>query len=167
MGREGWQALQSFVRRRLVDTTFGTAAAAASVLAGAARVDQRLAGLTASIVQPALTDIAVQVAGLVAPGFVVSAGVDRLADLERYLAAVDRRLDRLSRGPQRDQALMHRVATVQEAYHELLRARPEVDASGVRWAIEELRVSLFAQSLRTKEPVSEKRILDEIRRLRG
>jgi ATP-dependent helicase HrpA len=47
---------------------------------------------------------------------------------------------------------MHRVRAVQQAYDE------SAGPSGIRWMIEELRVSLFAQALGTAYPVSEQRI---------
>ena len=64
-------------------------------------------------------------------------------------------------------AVVHRVT---DAYRQALRelaepARSGDDAAAVRWMIEELRVSLFAQTLGTPEPVSEKRIRAALDRL--
>jgi ATP-dependent helicase HrpA len=60
---------------------------------------------------------------------------------------------------------MRRVNDVEDAYGRLAAARPRPEVAEIRWLIEELRVSLFAQTLGTARPVSEKRLLREIERL--
>jgi ATP-dependent helicase HrpA len=65
---------------------------------------------------------------------------------------------------------MATVQRVTDAYQRVIRQLPEParsgdDATAVRWMIEELRVSLFAQTLGTPVPVSEKRILTALDRL--
>jgi len=95
---------------------------------------------------------------------VTETGAARLADLTRYLAAAARRLEQASLDPARDRARMAEVSYVREQYQARLAAldsgRPLPPAlEDVRWMIEELRVSLFAQALGTRVPVSEKRVL--------
>jgi ATP-dependent helicase HrpA len=82
----------------------------------------------------------------------------RLPDLLRYLAAAERRLDKLPTEPARDADLMDRV--------QRLERDADVTPGGrrVRWLLEELRVSLFAQQLGTAERVSEERIRRELSR---
>jgi len=100
---------------------------------------------------------------LVRPGFVTATGTRRLPDLLRYLRAVLLRLDKLRLDPARDRLLMERVHAVQE---ELTRFRAELpparrgapEVLAIEAMVEELRVSLFAQQLRTPYPVSEQRI---------
>ncbi len=113
-----------------------------------------------------LRDIGDQLEFLARPNFMSSAGLDRLADIERYLSAIDRRLDKLPADPQRDLALTGRVRLVQRRLDEALASsraagagQQQLSALGeVRWMIEELRVSFFAQSLGTRMPVSEQKI---------
>ena len=128
-----------------------------------ADVDRRLRGTTSLVLLPALTDVRNQVDGLVHPGFVAEAGAARLPDVARYLRAAAVRLDALPERPERDRQLMWRIELVQQSYDEALAALPAGRAPGpelaaVRWMIEELRVSFFAQQLGTAYPVSEKRI---------
>ena len=92
-------------------------------------------------------------------------GYDRLPDLQRYLQAVDKRIDKLAQDINRDRAAMLRVEQVQQAYQQLLSKLPKSkpisdEVAEIRYMIEELRVSLFAQQLGTKYQVSEKRILN-------
>jgi ATP-dependent helicase HrpA len=162
---EGFRSLAAAVRARLVDVATDVTVQTADVLAAVRSVEERTADLTAEALQPALTDIAVQVARLVGPGFVTAAGAARLPDLRRYLRAVEHQLDRLPTTWQKDRVLMHRVSAIEAAYEELRARRDGAEVAALRWRIEELRVSLFAQSLGTAEPVSEQRLLREIRRL--
>lgn len=90
-------------------------------------------------------------------------GRDRLGDLARYVTAIGRRLERLPRDVDTDRARMARVHAVEQAYAELVRALPPGraaarDVEDIGWQLEELRVSLWAQQLGTKRPVSEQRI---------
>jgi ATP-dependent helicase HrpA len=98
------------------------------------------------------------------------AGLGRLPDLERYLNGIGRRLDKLPLAPRRDLGFAHSVQALQRRLDDAtITARQEgmpmaclVALEEVRWMIEELRVSLFAQSLGTKTPVSEERVLRAI-----
>jgi ATP-dependent helicase HrpA len=112
---------------------------------------------------PALEDVKNQFRRLLPTGFVSRAGAARLPDLGRYLKAVSRRLELLPRDPSIDRARMERVRVVQQAYDDLVSALPPAraaadDVRDIAWQIEELRVSLWAQTLGTPRPVSEKRI---------
>jgi ATP-dependent helicase HrpA len=88
----------------------------------------------------------------VAPGFATRAGAARLGDLQRYLRAAARRLDRLPDGLGADAQKMGVVHELEE----LAAQRPDFDE--VPWLLEELRVGQFAESLGTKGQVSAKRI---------
>ncbi|MGB6223773.1 MAG: DUF3418 domain-containing protein, partial [Pseudonocardiaceae bacterium] len=129
--------------------------------------------LTGPALDPAVADVREQLAGLLGPGFVTATGAQRLPDLTRYLQAIGRRLDKLTRDPDRDRDWMRRIQTITQAYQQLRRqpGRDEVgDDPGlqrIRWMIEELRVSYFAQELRTPYPVSDKRIYQAMDELTG
>jgi ATP-dependent helicase HrpA len=137
-------------------------------------VEARLAEFTAPILAPAVADIRAQLASLFGtvgnqtPGFVTAMGAQRLPDLARYLQAIARRLDKLRRDPDRDRDWMDRIAAVAQSYQQL---RDELGDTSVlrriRWMIEELRVSYFAQELRTPYPVSDQRIYQAIAAARG
>jgi ATP-dependent helicase HrpA len=102
---------------------------------------------------------------------VVATGRDRLPDIARYLTAAGRRLELLARDVDVDRARMQRIAAVSAAYDDLVAALPSgrasaPDVQAIRWQIEELRVSLWAQSLGTSRPVSEQRIYRAIDAIR-
>ena len=126
-----------------------------------------LPGDPAPALRPSYDDIRAQLSDLAPVDVATQAGVDRLANIPRYLRAMTQRLERLPRDPARDMTLMQRVHDVEDAWHDALDELPtdaEVPAalSEVKWMLEELRVSLFAQQLGTAHPVSEKRILQVV-----
>ncbi|MGF6495816.1 ATP-dependent helicase HrpA [Luteibacter sp. 621] len=105
-------------------------------------------------------DLREQLAGLLQPGFLRELPTSRLAHIPRYLKAMRLRGERLRQDPQRDQSRMLQVLPYWRA---LLNAGgTALDAQNwaeLRWLIEEWRVSLFAQELKTAEPVSAKRLV--------
>ena len=96
-------------------------------------------------------------------GFVSDVGAQQLRELPRYLGAVRTRRERLPSAVGRDQQLMDRVASLQQAYLNRVDALPagrppDAGLVRVRWMLEELRVSLWDQARGTAYPVSETRI---------
>jgi ATP-dependent helicase HrpA len=126
-------------------------------------LQRELDGLTADPVRPARDDIARQLARLVYPGFVAESGAERVADIERYLQAMLRRIERVPNAPGPDRDRMRVVNELEQAWHRRLDEWPEAtplpsELAGVGWMLEELRVSQFAQGLGVRGPVSAKRI---------
>ena len=106
-------------------------------------------------------DIRAQLDALVYPGFVTVTGTARIEQLPRYLDAVSRRLEQLPRDLQRDQSRQAVIDKLSVRYNRLVDSRfrrSSASLAEVRWLIEELRVSLWAQSMGTAVPVSEERI---------
>jgi ATP-dependent helicase HrpA len=132
------------------------------VLAAAAAVRARLDTVRAAALARSVEDMRAQLDRLAGPGFVGRCGLDRLADLRRYLAAVEMRLDKAPDNPGRDVTWMERVHRVEDEWTVVLDAHPALartDLSDrIRWMLEELRVSLFAQTLGAARGVSEQRI---------
>ncbi len=167
---EGFGVLLDAVRQRLPAAVLDVVTVVERILTAARSVEAGLKATTSLAVLPTLTDVRAQVSALIYPGFVSATGARRLPDLVRYLRAVERRLETLHNSPVRDRERQARVAHVQQAYEELVSALPperraEEAVLELRWLIEELRVSLFAQTLGTPVPVSDKRILRAIDQL--
>lgn len=156
--------LQARVRAELNDTVVEIAGLVERILTMLFNINKRLKGKIALSQAMALTDIKTQLTGLVYPGFVTSNGWKRLSDSLRYLQAVERRMEKLAVDPQRDRVHMLRVQQIQQAWQHWLDQLPperiqDLQVQEVRWMIEELRVSFFAQQLGTPYPISDKRIL--------
>ena len=85
----------------------------------------------------------------------------QLQHLARYLKAITLRLDKVRADPARDAARLAELRPQEQRYWRLVAERKgAVDArmQELRWLLEELRVSFFAQELRTPQPVSVKRL---------
>lgn len=163
----GFEKLRDFVRENLNEVTVDIAQKVEQILTLTYQLNQRLKGKMDFTMAFALSDIKSQLAGLVYQGFVQKSGYDRLPDLQRYLQAVDKRIDKLAQDVNRDRAAMLRVEQVQQAYQQLLAKLPKSkpisdEIAEIRYMIEELRVSLFAQQLGTKYQISDKRIANII-----
>lgn len=163
----GFEKLRDFVRENLNEVTVDIAQKVEQILTLTYQLNQRLKGKMDFTMAFALSDIKSQLAGLVYQSFVQKSGYDRLPDLQRYLQAVDKRIDKLAQDVNRDRAAMLRVEQVQQAYQQLLAKLPKSkpisdEVAEIRYMIEELRVSLFAQQLGTKYQISDKRIANII-----
>ncbi len=167
---ESFARLAGQVRPRLHAATAEVVTWAEEILRAANSARVRLGELRSPVLEPAAADIAAQLTGLVYPGFLAGAGMSRLPALARYLRAIERRLDKLSDNAGRDAQQMAIVHRVQDAFDGALAALPATARSGaaasqIGWMIEELRVSLFAQTVGTPVPVSERRIMTAIEHL--
>ena len=161
--RKSFDALYEVVRAELIDTVFSVTAVVERILASTRRIEKQLKGTTSLALISALNDIKSQLEQLVYPGFVARTGYAQLSQLPRYLAAIEKRLERLPGNVQRDALNMAVVQRLEDDYDDAVSAllpgrRAGGELAQVRWMIEELRVSLFAVELGTAYSVSEKRI---------
>lgn len=162
--------LRDFIRENLNETTVEIAKQVEQILTLTYELNKRLKGKMDFTMAFALSDIKAQLNGLIYQGFVQKTGYARLSDLQRYLQGIDKRIDKLLQDVNRDRAAMLRVEQVNQAYQQLLAKLPKSkphsnEVKEIPYMIEELRVSLFAQQLGTKYPISDKRILNAIKEL--
>jgi ATP-dependent helicase HrpA len=160
----GFAALRDRVASQLLPTTMSALRLAAQLHAAAHDLKERLSAAVPERLQPSYDDLREQLTALVPADVVTRTGAHRLPAVLRYLQAMQRRLDRLPQDVAKDLMLMNRVHAVEDVWHDAVDALQAgtalpSDLADVRWMLEELRVSLFAQLLGTAYPVSEKRIL--------
>jgi ATP-dependent helicase HrpA len=106
-------------------------------------------------------DLAAQLQRLVTKRFVIETPWAALNHLPRYLRAVVMRLDKLRADPVRDAQRLAELRPIEQRWQRRVaerRGAQDARLDEFRWLIEELRVSLFAQELRTPQPVSVKRL---------
>jgi len=166
----GFARLLEAARKSLAPDTAAVVEVVARVLAEAHEVEVALDRATSPALAAVVADLRAQLGGLIYRGFVADTGTARLTDVVRYLRAMARRLDKAPGELGRDAERTAVVHAVSEDYGAALARLPEAErdapaAREVRWMIEELRVSLFAQTLGTRGPVSERRILAALDRL--
>ena len=119
-----------------------------------------------------MNDIREQLAHLVYPGFILQTPAAWLCHLPRYLKAIQRRLEKLRHAPDKDNQVAAEIAPLWHAY--LARSEKHLK-QGIqdealqlyRWMLEELRVSLYAQELKTSLPVSVKRLKEQWGKVRA
>ncbi|WP_370660403.1 ATP-dependent RNA helicase HrpA [Massilia agilis] len=115
-----------------------------------------------SLPQQVSSDIQSQLQGLVHKRFIDENEYSQLAHFPRYLKAINVRIEKLRGNPARDAQLMAEWQNAATQFQRTSRNQPlkNLDPRMVefRWLLEELRVSLFAQELRTPMPVSAKRL---------
>jgi len=120
----------------------------------------------------AIGDIRDQISQLIYPGFVTATGLERLKRVSLYFQAMGRRLDAIDQSPDKDRRARAELLPVWEQFKALPPHRddgPEYQEqyTALRWAFEELRISLFAQELGTNEKVSVSRLESRMGKLQG
>jgi len=148
---------------RLQPTANEVTRLAAEILAAYQSLRQRLAAITQVNWQPTAQDLRDQIDALVFRGFFQQIPYVRLKQYPRYLKAAEQRLGKLAHAPGRDREQMAVMAELLTRWRERTAAarkagREDARLDEIRWLLEELRVSLFAQTLGTAGPVSVKRI---------
>lgn len=167
---QSFQRLYDLARVELNDRVTTMAQLVEPVLVLSQQQRKRLKGsMNLQLVQ-AYGDIAQQLDRLVRPGFVSAAGSSRLRDLERYLRAVERRLDKVAVDPNKDRLHTLTLDALWQSYQQLLASWPKHKPQPEKlvelpWMIEELRVSFFAQQLGTRYPISQQRIEQVLKEL--
>lgn len=163
---DAYAALRQAVRAGLEDDVHRVVGHLVAVLGAWRELDADVRGSASLALLATAQDLRAQAAALVHDGFVSEVGADRLPQLVRYLRAARHRLAKAADNPQRDADLAWQVQDVEDQY---VAARQRAAAASpdpardtalddVRWLVEELRVSLFAQQLGTPVPVSPTRI---------
>jgi len=138
------------------------ARAASAILAEHAALQKKLAAAAKTFPKEA-EEVKGQLARLLAPGWLARTPWPRLQHFARYLKAASLRLDKLRADPARDARLCADLNPLQTAWSREVAAHARHGAISAEleqfgWLLEELRVSLFAQELKTPVPVSAKRL---------
>jgi ATP-dependent helicase HrpA len=133
-----------------------------TVLTEYGALQKKLTGMQKAF-PPVCADIATHTAALLDKGFVTGVPFERLAHFPRYLKAANLRLEKARADAGRDARLMadwQGLAKPWERERLALLKSGQLDPflEEFRWLLEELRVALFAQELKTSSPVSVKRL---------
>ncbi|WP_369370302.1 ATP-dependent RNA helicase HrpA [Promicromonospora sp. Populi] len=156
----------AFVRQHLEDEVYRVVGHVVAALSASRTLEAEIRASGSLALLNTLQDLREHRAALIHDGFVSTTPPRRLPHLARYLRADSHRLVKATENPARDSDLAWRIGDVTAAYEKAQTAyaagSPDAaraaELADVRWMLEELRVSLFAQQLGTDGPVSEKRI---------
>ncbi len=156
---ESFKARKEDVRGRLTLVAGEVARLLTTIVTEATSLPMKLRRFTEA---PELVrDVEEQLDALFPPDFLLAAPLSQLMHYPRYLKAIHYRLDRYRDDPKRDAERQAALTALRVPYLRALAARrgvPDPQLTDFRWLLEELRVSLYAQQLRTPMPVSVKRL---------
>jgi ATP-dependent helicase HrpA len=161
---------KDYVRAELADCVLQSAIQVEQVLSLSHELTKKLKGNMPLPLIQSHGDIKNHLSQLIFKGFITASGVERLADIGRYLKAMQRRIEKLPIDPNQDRLKMLEIEKVDAKFQAAL-VRVKHDHQGkqqvdkVRWMIEEFRVSIFAQNLKTPYPISAKRIINHLKTL--
>jgi ATP-dependent helicase HrpA len=119
---------------------------------------------------PVNQDVRAQLEWLLHKRFIAETPYERLQHVPRYLKAIGLRIEKLRTNPVRDAQCMAQMQPLSQAWQKLRQAqqgRPDPRLDEFAWLLQELRVSLFAQELKTPVIVSVKRLEKMLATLRG
>ena len=164
---EAFQACSEHVRSEINDSVLTIAQKVEIGLTKAHQIKKKMKGNVPMAMINAYGDIKQHLDSLVFNGFVSDIGARRLSDWQRYIEGIVRRIEKLPIDPTKDRLHQLNVEKVYSEYTKRLQKIPAGlpvpdELKDVRWMIEELRVSFFAQQLGTAIPISTKRIISQL-----
>ncbi len=161
-GEAAFEARVVQAKGRVVLVAQEVARQVGAILAEHAVVLKKIAAVQ-KVFPQACTDITAQLAGLLQKRFIVATPFERLQHFPRYLKAIALRLDKIKNDAARDARLLAEWRSLAQPWEREFAHLRKANAQDpfleeYRWLLEELRVALFAQELRTPSPVSVKRL---------
>jgi len=170
--REAFQNRLESNRKQLVGVANELCEATAAAFEQHRVVAKRIEGAVSLSWVEAISDIRDQIDQLIFPGFVTATGLARLKRVAVYFQAMGRRLDAIDQSPDKDRRARAELLPVWEQFKALPLVQDDITDyaqihTDLRWAFEELRISLFAQELGTKEKVSVARLESRLAKIVG
>ena len=165
--QDQYQKLLDYTKTNINETVIDIAKQVENILTLHYNINKKLKGRVDLSLAFALSDIKRQLSNLVYKGFVADSGYKRLADVYRYLLAIEKRIEKLMGNVTKDRQSMNIIEEVENQYEKWVNSLPQIVRSkdsviNIRWMIQELRVNLFAQQLGTPYPISPKRVKQQI-----
>ncbi|MBE0367500.1 ATP-dependent RNA helicase HrpA [Pseudoalteromonas aurantia] len=165
---QAFEHAKEAIRGELGDCVVHIATQVEQVLSVAHAINKRMKGSIDLTMITAHGDVKSQLQRLVFKGFVSSHGSEKLDDLLRYMKAIEKRLEKLPVDPNRDRLCVLELEKVAQVYNKAQSRIPKglpipEELIHIFWMQEELRVSLFAQTLGTPYPISAKRIMNALK----
>jgi ATP-dependent helicase HrpA len=162
--REAFERRSEDAARKLFAEAMERLKLAEAILSAVAELKPQLESKLMGWASGNLDDLRSQLASLVHPGFLRDTPADALAQFPRYLKAMRLRAERALRDPTRDQTRMLELRPFLEALDHAAADGRQSDPGwqSLRWDLEELRVSLFAQELGARAGISPKKIAQRI-----
>ncbi|WP_202112659.1 ATP-dependent RNA helicase HrpA [Gilliamella sp. Pas-s95] len=170
--QDNYEALLDYTKSHINDVVVDIAKEVESILTLYYNIGKKLKGRIDISLAFALSDIKKQMDHLIYKGFVAQSSYKRLPDINRYLLAIEKRIEKLMLNTTKDRQSMNIIDEVEVQYKKWLNSlsenlKSQEKVTNIRWMIEELRVNLFAQQLGTAYPISVKRIKQQIDKVKS
>ena len=166
---DNFNRIREIVRGELNDEALAVANVVEQSLVKAHELKRLLKGNISFDLARSYADLNHQLDSLIYKGFISDCGSEHLKEMPRYLQAALERVQRLNRDVVRDQMYMRTLENLEDEYEKVVKSYHTdllpPPLKDVRWMIEELRVSYFAQHLGVIGPISDKRIYTELQRI--
>ena len=166
---DNFNRIREIVRGELNDEALAVANVVEQSLVKAHELKRLLKGNISFDLARSYADLNHQLDSLIYKGFISDCGPEHLKEMPRYLQAALERVQRLNRDVVRDQMYMRTLENLEDEYEKVVKSYHTdllpPPLKDVRWMIEELRVSYFAQHLGVIGPISDKRIYTELQRI--
>ena len=167
-----FEQFREAIRAGLNEKVYAAAVQVEKILAIGHRISKQLKGKVSLDMIQAHAYIKAHLESLIYKGFVSECGLAKLPDIARYTLALEKRLEKIKVDANKDRMNQIELDKVYDLYDKLVEKQPKglalpASVIDIFWMIEELRVSMFAQTLGTKYPISIKRIKQAINELKG
>ena len=162
-----FETLRQLVEAISIELIFDVAKIMLKISQAASEANKAISSAKAIDFLTVLASEKLHIQQLLSPKLVSATGLDRLSRIEIYLRAITQRVVKLQESPERDRISAIELAKAIEVFEVAggrlpLPQKSSEKLTSARWLLEELRVSLFAQSLGTQEAVSLKRIQKQL-----
>ena len=162
-----FERVKEALRGNLNELVLEVALKVEKILSVGHKVSKQIKGKVSLDMLQAQAYIGAHLDSLIFKGFISEAGVAKLDDLLRYVKALEKRLEKIKVDANKDRMNQLELDKLYDAYDKLMdkltKDQPVPnDVRAVYWMLEELKVSMFAQTLGTPYPVSAKRIKQAI-----
>lgn len=167
--RESFEQLVNAGKSELIPTAERFSRLLTNIVEETFTLRRRLNALTASEYAHTRQDIESQLADLFTENYLSSTPAHYLLEYPRYLKAINLRLEKLPSQLEKDREYSNNINQLHNSIKQEINISKssKIPLFELRWALEELRVSLFAQTLGTKFTVSEQRIRKRLEALRS
>jgi ATP-dependent helicase HrpA len=156
------------VRSKWIETAQGIAKQVNDILTGHQKIAKQVKGKVNPRWLASVADIRAQLDALIDKDFVRTTPETWFRQMPRYLQGLEKRLEKIDIDPTKDQKAIREMQPVLEVYERLAQDaayRNHPGLAEMRWLLEELRLSLFAQPMKTVKPVSVQRLLKQLKTL--
>jgi ATP-dependent helicase HrpA len=164
--RADFEALVERGRADVLDRASDVARVVKAVLMALRDVRNHMGAMNGAAFAPVRSSVNEHLAELLSTGWIRLTPVGWWSQMPKYLRAVARRLERARGDVERDRRLQAQVEPYAQQFRQLeLAANPDLPSAErerLRWMIEEFRLSLYAQDLRTLLPVSSRRLDEQL-----